>query len=216
MKGLLIKDFKLIAAQKKFFLTILFIAIIMYASIQQESVLMGYLIVMFTLLAATTVSYDEFDNGYAFLFTLPVSRKMYVLEKYLFGLLTGGIGCVFSCVIVAAEKLLTGKSFPVGENLFVAGSLILVSLCMLAVKIPIQLKFGSEKGRIANLGVMVVFFFAVVGMVRFVTAFHLEEKLENGILSASNAILIVFAVLYLVFFAISCLISIKIMEKKEF
>ena len=35
--------------------------------------------------AITTISYDEFDNGLAFLMTLPVTRKQYVAEKYLLG-----------------------------------------------------------------------------------------------------------------------------------
>ena len=33
----------------------------------------------------SSISYDEFDNGNAFLFSLPITRKDYVLEKYIFG-----------------------------------------------------------------------------------------------------------------------------------
>lgn len=36
------------------------------------------------MIAVGTLSYDETDNGLAFLMTLPVDRKTYVREKYLF------------------------------------------------------------------------------------------------------------------------------------
>ena len=42
----------------------------------------GYVTFIFTLFTVSTISYDEYDNGYPFLFTLPITRRQYVNEKY--------------------------------------------------------------------------------------------------------------------------------------
>ena len=41
----------------------------------------GYVTFIFTLFTVSTISYDEYDNGYPFLFTLPITRRQYVNRK---------------------------------------------------------------------------------------------------------------------------------------
>ena len=91
MKGLLIKDFKLLQGQKNFFITIIAIAGIMAIFMEDASFIIGYMTFVGSLFTLSTISYDEFDNGNAFLFSLPITRKDYILEKYGFGLIVGGI-----------------------------------------------------------------------------------------------------------------------------
>ena len=55
----------------------------------------GYISIVFAMFAISTISYDEYDNGNAFLFTLPFSRKEYVLSKYVFG----GALCLFGSLL---------------------------------------------------------------------------------------------------------------------
>ena len=92
MKGLLVKDIKYIKHQVNFFLLLFLIAIGVSFSSKEGSFIIGYLTFITSLFVLTTISYDEFNNGYAFLFTLPFSRKEYVIEKYIFGLMIGGMG----------------------------------------------------------------------------------------------------------------------------
>ena len=91
MKGLLIKDFKLLKVQKNSFLLILCIAIGMeiFTNSTSSSFIIGYLSFVATLFTLSSISYDEFDNGNAFLFSLPITRKSYVIEKYGFGMIMG-------------------------------------------------------------------------------------------------------------------------------
>ncbi len=89
MKGLLIKDFKLLKGQKNFFMTITAISIIMIIVSPGTSFPIGFLGFVGALFSLSSISYDEFDNGNAFLFSLPITRKDYVLEKYIFGLISG-------------------------------------------------------------------------------------------------------------------------------
>ena len=90
MKGLLTKDFRILAGQKRYFTIIILIALIFLCSGQPAQIIVGYCTMFGMLFTVNTISYDEFDHGYLFLFTLPVTRKDYVLEKYVFMLLCGG------------------------------------------------------------------------------------------------------------------------------
>ena len=66
MTGLLVKDFKLMATQKNFFLVILLIVIGMISFTEDVSFPLGFLTFALSLFTLSTISYDEFDNGYAF------------------------------------------------------------------------------------------------------------------------------------------------------
>ena len=66
MKGLLVKDFKLMKLQKNFFLLILVIAIGMIVFTNDVTFPLAFLIFIVSLFTLSTVSYDEFDNGNAF------------------------------------------------------------------------------------------------------------------------------------------------------
>ena len=84
MKGLLIKDFMLLKNQKSFFIIIVAAAIGMSTLMENSSFIIGYIAVIGSLFTLSTIRYDEFDNGNAFLYTLPITRKDYVYEKYEF------------------------------------------------------------------------------------------------------------------------------------
>ena len=79
MKGLLIKDYKLLMLQKKTFLLMLLIAICMNFAMQDNpGFIIGYLTFFAALMANTTLSYDEYGNGIIFLLTLPVPSIWYL------------------------------------------------------------------------------------------------------------------------------------------
>ena len=103
MKGLLIKDFKLLKGQKNFFMTITAISIIMIIVSPGTSFPIGFLGFVGALFSLSSISYDEFDNGNAFLFSLPITRKDYVLEKYIFGLISGIMFLLLGKTITRSE-----------------------------------------------------------------------------------------------------------------
>ena len=87
MKGLFVKDLKLMMSQKNFLLLILAIVIGMMIFTDDVIFPLGFLSFTVSLFTVGTISYDDFDNGNAFLFTLPITRNHYVSEKYFLGLL---------------------------------------------------------------------------------------------------------------------------------
>ena len=86
MKGLFVKDIELMKQQKQYFILVIVMGVILnLAGSGSVSFAIGYFTFVTAIFAITTISYDEFDNGLAFLMTLPVTRKQYVAEKYLLG-----------------------------------------------------------------------------------------------------------------------------------
>ena len=172
---------------------------------------------MGALFSLSSISYDEFDNGNAFLFSLPITRKDYVLEKYIFGLISGImfllLGTVISLVVIGITK--TG-SF--NEIFLTAGSLFPTILLILSIMLPFILKFGGEKGRIAIIGVMGLIF--VIGLLLIKTTEYLGIDLYVLINKLPKFEPLVYIILFLLFsvviLGISYLISLTILKKKEF
>lgn len=161
MKALFKKDFYALKESKILILIMLFVVVIMgfWGKGESTGFILSYVTVLSGVLVLNTISYDEMDNNYAFLLTMPFSRNAYVMEKYLFGIITGTAGWLFSIAVILA----TSGSF--GQNGVFWWSLCAASLCLVyllqAVMIPIQLKFGGQKGKI----VILILFAAVVGAV---------------------------------------------------
>ena len=151
MKGLLVKDFKLMMLQKNFLLLILAIVIGMMIFTDDVVFPLGFLSFIVSLFTVSTISYDDFDNGNAFLFTLPITRNNYVIEKYSLGLLFGCIAWIFATVLGIIATVLK-DTLPVSD--LVQSSLIILPMMIVvqAIMLPFQLKFGGDKGRIAMIG----------------------------------------------------------------
>ena len=221
MKGLLIKELKLMKNQKNFFLVILVVIAFLAAGSDDLSFPMGFTAFIGTLFTLSSISYDEFDNGNAFLFSLPITRKQYVLEKYGFGLLLG-IGSLLTAVcLLSAVRLVKGELSSVGR-LSEIGFTVLAVLALywgfLALMLPLQLKFGSEKGRVAILGVFGVA--AVLGMLASKSAafFRINMAAVWDGLSAMGVGMAGVLLLVLSFGILVCsmAVSMAIVKKKEF
>ena len=87
MKGLLIKDLKLMKNQKSFFMVMAVVGLIFLITWDAPYFAISYITMMFSMFAITSFSYDEFDNGAVYSFTLPFSRKTYVERNIFLGCL---------------------------------------------------------------------------------------------------------------------------------
>lgn len=218
MKGLLIKDMSLMLGQKRFFLIVLGMGALLMFTGDNPSASMGYVTMLITIFSLNTFSYDEHENGMSFLMTLPVTRKTYVLEKYVFaGTLACGAGA-FS--VILAYVISTIRSIPANlvELLVVGGTLGAISIMIFAITFPLLLKFGADKGRIAMFAV-----FAVIGMIiALLTKFADNsngtfEKMLVVLSDMSAGMLVLLAVFALILVLLaSYLFSIKIINKKEY
>lgn len=211
------KDLKLIWVQKGVLILILAMEAFLIIRSDNQVFAIGYMTFIGALFALSTISYDEADNGNTFLFTLPISRKGYVAEKYLFGLLLGGCFWLIG-VLFAGVSILTKGGLQFRDLFGMAFMLLPVLFGLLALMFPFQLKFGGEKGRIAIIAAIGMVCIVGVGIEKLARMFHIDlasiflhmEGMSMGTLSA-----IVIGI-GLVLLYISYQISVAIMNKKEF
>ena len=129
MKGLFVKDIELMKQQKQFFILVVVMEVILnLAGSGSVSFATGYFTIVTAIFAITTISYDEFDNGLAFLMTLPVTRKQYVAEKYLLG---AGLTAVAWGIATITGVICKGVAELQGcLSETIIGSLIYIPLCI--------------------------------------------------------------------------------------
>ena len=218
MKGLFVKDFKLMALQKKFLLLILAIVIGMMVFDDDLVFPLGFFSFIVSVLTLSTISYDDFDNGNAFLFTLPVSRRNYVFEKYFLGLLFGGAAWMLATVLEIIISVQKG-ALPAAELMSASLIILPIMIVLQAVMLPFQLKFGADKGRIVMIGSFGAI--AVIGLVIVNGAkavFHVDllSLLDNLPTVSMGIFLAGTFLISLLLLLLSMKISLAIMKKKEF
>lgn len=215
MRGMLIKDIRLMVRQKVFFVLLLFVAVMLNFN-SESTFVIGYLTFVSAFFVISTMSYDEHANGYAFLMTLPVMRKTYVRAKYVFALLLGGSGWGAGVIISYLYLTLHGDIFSRVDYFAEAALLIPVLLFILSIMIPFQLKFGVEKGRIA-----ILIFIGIIFAGGFVAGYFertagIMERLSLLETLGTGVLVLIFLFVSIVAVCISYVISCRIMCKREF
>lgn len=221
MKGLLVKDMRLVLQQKRFFILLLFLAIMLNFN-SDGTFAISYLTAVSSVFVLSSITYDEYDNGYLFLMTLPVMKKSFAIEKYVLGIIIDVCAWTVGFLISLIFKIYSGDGFSLLN--FLTENLILIPVfsILLSILLPFQLKFGNEKGKIAMLIAFAISALVVVLCVKglYVIGIDIEADIEayyNSLSSLHAALidLIAFATAAAAA-AISCAASIRIMEKKEF
>lgn len=218
MSGLLEKDFCLLKSNRKTLVLFLALAVVISLS-QTDTFILGYFPFLMIIMLTGTISYDEMDNGFPFLFTLPVDRKIYIREKYLL-CIVGTIGSfLIAWVLYFAALLVNGvpdASEKLLENAGMFPAFLTVFFLAVAVTIPIQVKYGAEGSRIVLAGIC----FLGAGVILFVHKAAGDAALEkitsfSNMLEKTSGKIGVFAV-SIAALLISYGISVRVMEKKEF
>ncbi|MBO0452395.1 ABC-2 transporter permease [Candidatus Enterococcus murrayae] len=164
MKGLYIKDLRLLAKQKLFFLAIIFLTVMNAYNLESLSIVPSLMLFFFVTLIFTTVTYDEMNHGLTFLFTLPISRKKYIVQKYSLAIIGSIVALLLSIAIVFIMTGIQGKSVNLEAFSIILFSLFIAGLFYISLMMPIYFKFGEEKSRMIMILVMgVIFFFAFLG-----------------------------------------------------
>ena len=210
MKGLLLKDMAIIKQQGRSFFIIVAVAVFMMVMGNDITFAIAYANMLCVMFGITTLNYDAFDNGYAFLFTLPITRKVYVREKYVFSLMCTAVGLALSTVLIIGTGNVSSDSVGL-----IAGYAI-AAILLLSILLPVELKYGPEKGRVAMIVIFAIVFAIVFGVKKVAG----EEVLVKLIVTLDEmnrwTIAGILAVVVIVILFASYLLSCRIMEKKEF
>ena len=218
MKGLLIKDVKLLKNQKQFFLVICIIGTLFLVTSNDPSFVITYMTLMFSIFTLSTISYDEHDNGAAYLFTLPISRQSYTMEKYAFGLITTMLAWgVFTAAALGATYY-RQIEIDLRQWLVIAVTYLAVALLLLAITIPIQFKFGAERSRIALIAVVGCAVLVAYAAAKIFEAFHIDlSAVIDRVAEMTPGVFLAFLCAAAVaVIGISYSISLRIVKKKQF
>ena len=214
MKGLFVKDLLILKNQKRNFL-ILPAIIIMYSLMGMGGVIMEFMGLIMLMWANGTIAYDEFDNGAAFLFTMPFTKKQYVLEKYLFTMAAGITGIIAGVIAVLINGIFTVK-IPFDEIAVNSAAAFLLCAMTNSVMLPVTLKYGPERSRTMMMSVFGGLTAAVVLILKMFPESAKESFLESSETLSISLFITVSALLSAAMLAVSCAFSSGIMEKKEF
>ena len=143
---------------------------------------------------------------------------MYVLEKYVFGLLMAGaavlVGGGFMLALAAGNSL----SYSPKEIAVLMSASYLVPVLIISFMMPITMKFGTEKSRVAWLAALGVILLVFYGIKQVADAFGVDiwVRVEQIIRADTAAAVAVIAILAAGIFVTSYAISAAIMRRKQF
>lgn len=218
MKGLIIKDIRIIFSNKNVFLFIpILVSMAAFSKTRLAVYLFAYVAVMVISLLTTTISFDDMENGTSFLMTMPVSRKEYVKSKYLLGVVSLILGVVLSIAVVTAVTFLKGDTLDVNGLMLIVCLLWLVMIVLMSVLIPVQLKFGSINGKAVLMCIIIGSMIVLAAMILILRNyseetlnFFVNEIMKNMVLMTAAGILGTVIIL-----VISYMMSVRIMKKRE-
>ncbi len=221
MKGLLIKDTRLLLVQKKLLILYFFVSI-MLSYAMDSGFIVSYFPMIGMMLILSTIAYDTHDNGMSFLMTMPVRPGDYAVAKYIFSVI--GLFCTWALAVVMqfASFFIRHTPFNASEVMIEDFMILPLFFVMISIMIPVEFKYTPEKGRIVMFvicGVFILIAIAGKGILDSVSGtFGIDfEALASkaDTLSPITVIVALYAAC-VVILTISLICSIRIMQKKEF
>lgn len=202
MKALLLKDFLTLSR----YLRMALLFVVIFACIPGGS-MAAYALVFTAMIPITALAYDEQSKWPRLAAMMPYSPRQLVMSKYVLGYIMLGGAILLSVVSTVVTTLVRGDVLDPASL-----SMLLILACaaslILAVIMPLILRFGVEKGRL----VMLVGVAAIVGV-----TFVLGE--DDGLMAAMDASLVTVTAVFLVACvavnALSIPLSVRIYNRKN-
>ncbi|WCR25735.1 ABC-2 transporter permease [Paenibacillus thiaminolyticus] len=127
------------------------------------------------------LSADKRNEGFRFVYSLPVHRTEIVKAKYVTGLLYAGAGLVIGIILTAGMKL-AGGLYDL-QPASVAWTLALI-IMLLNVNVPVYLLLGDKESMVAMVLMMVVLFGSSGILSHLANDLSMGDGMSLGILSA--------------------------------
>ncbi len=148
MSGLIEKDIRILLKRKQILYVFVILAVVFSFSME-GSFIIGYLPFLAVVLCTSTIAYDEMENGYTFLLTLPTSRAQYVKEKFIFGHVFVAIVWALAVVLMFAASMIRHIPLDYMDELMSCALVLPMIMIILNIMLAFQIRFGAEKSRLA-------------------------------------------------------------------
>ena len=213
MKGLLLKDFYTVKSMWKY---ILFIAAVFALSFggRGDGTLAAMFSFISTILLLNSLAQDELDQWNKAALAMPVTCRQIVLSKYLFALLLCIAGTVCGLVLTLATRLIGLGADVMALEVMVLSVAVSsgVILLVIALMVPLNLKFGVQKSRLVLLcfvGIPVL-----LGLVADTAGLQVPSMMYFGVSGAGISVMVILALALVLF--LSYRWSVRILEQKEY
>lgn len=213
MSGLILKDILNLRKMMKQLAGFIVLFVILGIMIDSPEYPTAMVIFLLPTTVLTTMSFDEYAKWESYALCMPVSRKDIVLSKYIFLLVVSALAFGLSTVIAGVVSLkITVDVLEISMAMLLSLSF---ELFIYAVVLPLSFRFGVEKSRmwlLLAVGVPIAIGYLLskyaASHADFAAMLPSEKDMERLIFLAPVAALMLVG--------LSCLISVRIYEKKEF
>ncbi len=207
MKGLLLKDFYMMAkyCRSYLFITVIFIVVSFFSS--ENLFFIFYPCLLCGMIPVNLLAYDEKSKWLQYGETMPFTRAQTVSSKYLIGLFVQGAVLCFTGISQAVKMIFNG-GFQLGEYLILMMLMLILALVSASVSLPFLFKLGVEKGRMA--------YYIMIGAVcagSVVSSSIMSEKMSVDI--GMNGVLPILCVVGIMMYALSWYLSVVFYKKRE-
>lgn len=207
MKGLIIKDFKMMKHESiiGFIVPILFFIISLYS--HGTIYFACFSVMMFTLLPTLNIANDEKWKWDKYETVLPIKKEHIVIEKYIMLFLFA-----IPTIIIESVSIYFAKGLNCNELLNLVSAMFMFGLLSPIIVLPIYFLFGYNIARIAGVpaGMIIYGIFTSIIMVRT----NSDDIIRTEILPHINALILF--VTGIVSVIISIIISTIVYKRKEF
>lgn len=207
MRGLLLKDWYMVLKYCRMF--VLVVAVFLLVSIfgEDSEFFMLYPIFLAGMVPVTLISYDERFKWNTFCQTLPCSRGQYVSGKYVVALMSLVVVWLLTLALQALRLAAVEGVGLTAEALLPWTALLALGLMITGVVLPVIFRFGSEKGRIMNI-LLVMVAFAAGGALS-----KLQPEVHASFAPAAGLFLLL--LIAMAVFALSWMLSVGLYRKRE-
>lgn len=163
MKGLIIKD---LINLKKYGWSVLMITalyVLFSITLKDPEFMGGMIVLMFSMIAVTSFSYDSMSGWDKYVISMPVPRRTVVKSKYVLALLLSLLGAALSAIIGIATGFFNGTA-DIIKQLTISAGLLGIGILFLCIMLPLIFKFGVEKSRVIVIIVFAIPFAAAFAM----------------------------------------------------
>lgn len=222
MKGLWVKDLIFLNKQKLAVLITFILAVFCLAVFGQVGIVIGMTIFSMTvsIITMNSLTFDQQNHGMRYLLTMPFTKKQFVIQKYTFLVLTI-IGSVVLMSIASGIYTQIAKWDLGGLGSFARiYGVGIVMLLIFMITIQYQIKHGPEKAQVAMSiigAVVAVTIGGVIALVKY-TMFGKEafdQLFTYFVQHGSSLFLIVLTVIGAIVVIVSCINSVRALEKME-
>ena len=205
MKGLFYKDVLMLTRSFRAYLAMTLFFIILATIRPDNSFWAVYGTFFFVTLVSSLMAVDEQSRWLSYCDILPLKRRDIINERYLLSLILTA-----ALVVLFLILSLIFRHADMPTVLVTAGMMVALSLLAISVSMPINVKFGTAKGQMVRMTVIIVMVACGMFIINYagpITAILLQVKASILLFSAAAVIVLIFA--------LSWLLSIRIYEKKS-